>query len=188
MVESITVRPAEPSEVETIASMWREASRWLKAMGSDQWQYPPDTVKISRDVRQGTAYIAHRGATYLGTITVDESADPDFWTDEDKPNDALYGHRIIVLPAAHGERVGSALLDWASVKALEAGKRWFRVDAWKTNEELGRYYERCGFQHVRTVDLPHRRSGALYQRPAGHVTNDGPPLVKEENGNAERVL
>ncbi|MEU6079030.1 GNAT family N-acetyltransferase [Streptomyces sp. NPDC047108] len=189
MDESITVRPAFPGEVGTIASMWREASSWLRSQGSDQWQYPPDLEKISRDVRRGTAYIAHRRKAYLGTITLDDFADPEFWSDADSPRDALYGHRIIVLPSAQGFHVGSALLDWASKRARAAGKSWLRVDAWKTNEELGRYYERLDFDFVRRVDLPHRRSGALYQRSSDTMTNQGPKVVHLEmpqhdiNGN-----
>ena len=181
MVEHITVRPAVPSEAEVIASMWDQTSRWLKDLGSDQWQYPADMEKISRDVKQGTAYVAHRYDRYFGTITLDGFADPEFWTADDATEDALYAHRIITLPSARGHGIGSALLDWASQKAYEAGKRWLRVDVWKTNKELHRYYEQHGFKLVRTVDLPHRRSGALYQRIAGTTLGRGPQVTRLEN-------
>jgi hypothetical protein len=39
-----------------------------------------------------------------------------------------------------------------------------RLDAWRTNEALHAYYRKAGFQHVRTVEYPHRGSGALFQR------------------------
>lgn len=185
----ITIRPAGESEVSVVASMWDEAAKWLASKGSDQWQYPASLEKITRDMAHGTLYVARANGQYIGTITVDTSADPEFWSSEDLPETALYGHRIIVRPSGRGQEIGAALLDWASQKAERTGKRWFRVDAWKTNAELGRYYEAQGFQWVRTVDLPHRRSGALYQRRAGVVTGRGPTYVGLEapvhdgNGN-----
>jgi hypothetical protein len=45
-----------------------------------------------------------------------------------------------------------------------SGPRFIRVDCATGNGELHGYYKRLGFSHVRTVDLPHRRSGALFQR------------------------
>ncbi|MFD7499953.1 GNAT family N-acetyltransferase [Streptomyces sp. NPDC059850] len=186
VLEGITIRPADKTEADLIASMWAEASQWLKSRGLDQWQYPADAEKIARDIERGNAYVAHRvrnhqnAIEYVGTITVDNFADPEFWTAHDNPDEALYGHRIITLPELRGQAVGLTLLDWASVKAEEEGKKWFRVDAWKTNAELGSYYERQGFEHVRTVDLPHRRSGALYQRRAGMVSDRAPKFVGSE--------
>ncbi|MDT3396142.1 GNAT family N-acetyltransferase [Streptomyces sp. B1866] len=187
MSDDITIRPALTEEVGVIADMWADASERLKAQG--QWQYPADTKKILRDIERGNAYIAHCGADYMGTVTVDDFADPEFWKPADDPQSALYGHRIITSQIAIGRSIGVALIDWASLKAEKAGKDWFRVDAWKTNTQLGDYYERMGFEHIRTVDLPHRRSGALYQRRAGVVTGRAPRFVgleslsRDANGN-----
>ncbi|QXE38998.1 GNAT family N-acetyltransferase [Streptomyces sp. GMY02] len=175
MSERITIRPAVSSDVDVIASMWDEASRALAQRGIDQWQYPASVEKISRDVGRGTAYIVHDFGVNMGTITVDESADSEFWPPEDMPADALYAHRVIVLPVARGRSVGASMLDWASRKAQRAGKSWLRVDTWRTNAQLGHYYQRQGFTHVRTVE--HRRSGALYQRPAGVISGTGPACV-----------
>jgi GNAT superfamily N-acetyltransferase len=189
MWDDITIRPAGESELDAIASMWDEAAEWLDSKGIDQWQYPASREKITRDIARGTSYVVRAVGEYIGTITVDTTADPEFWLPGDAPDAALYGHRIIVRPVGRGQDIGVAMLDWASQKAEKAGKRWLRVDVWKTNAELGRYYESQGFERVRTVDLPHRRSGALYQRRAGVVTGRGPKYVglelpvHDENGN-----
>ncbi|MFG2756808.1 GNAT family N-acetyltransferase [Streptomyces wuyuanensis] len=191
MYDDVTIWPAVASEAETIALMWDEAAQSLRESGIDQWQYPANSEKIARDVRYGTAYVVRVGREYLGTITVDEFADPEFWNPEDRPDAALYAHRIIVRPAIRGISLGASLLDWASRKAERCGKAWLRVDVWKTNMALRRYYESLGFEQVRTVDLPHRRSGALYQRRAGTVTGGGPrylgleAAVLDENGNPD---
>ncbi|MFI1091929.1 GNAT family N-acetyltransferase [Streptomyces sp. NPDC020917] len=175
--EAWAIRAARDEDAPVIAQMWAEASFWLKSRGYDQWQYPADPVKIGRDIRLGNAFLVFRERECVGTISIDESADPEFWAESDVPGDALYVHRIIVLDVARGTSLGASLLDWASERAEIAGKKWLRLDAWKTNSKLGRYYESQGFEHVRTVDLPHRNSGALYQRRAGLVNRQGPALV-----------
>ena len=171
------LRPARTDEAEVIATMWHEASAWLRSRGIDQWQYPANVEKIARDIARGTAHVVLDGAAaHLGTITLDGFADPEFWVPTDAPDDALYAHRVIARPAARGTSLGAAMLDWASREAERAGRCWLRVDAWKSNPGLGRYYESQGFENVRTVDLPHRSSGALYQRRAGATAAGGTVL------------
>jgi len=55
----------------------------------------------------------------------------------------------------------------AAEMAADAGKQWLRQDAGRTNEDLHAYYRRLGFDHIRTVELPHCGSGALFQRRVG---------------------
>lgn len=100
----------------------------------------------------------------VGTIIVDDFADPDFWSEDDAPSDALYVHRMIVSTTVSGRNLGAALLDFAERLAESRGRKWLRLDAWRTNLALHRYYIRQGFRAVRTVDLSHRGSGALFQR------------------------
>ncbi|MEU5725052.1 GNAT family N-acetyltransferase [Micromonospora sp. NPDC047738] len=77
-----------------------------------------------------------------------------------------------------GRNIGGALLDWAARVAASRGCRWLRLDAWRTNEALHRYYERQGFSPIRVVELAHRGSGALFQRPTGinHRSALSPPV------------
>jgi GNAT superfamily N-acetyltransferase len=117
----------------------------------------------------------------IGTITVDDCADGEFWRPEDDPDDALYLHRMVTVRDVAGREIGSALLDWASRRASALGKRWVRLDAWRSNPDLQRYYTDRGFEHVRTVELPHRQSGALFQREAGLALCRG-PVVREIDG------
>jgi ribosomal protein S18 acetylase RimI-like enzyme len=100
-------------------------------------------------------------------ITVDDYADPEFWTAEDWPDSALYLHRMVVDRSAAGQNVGERLLDLAQDLAEASGKQWLRLDAWRTNTPLHSYYQQQGFNIVRIVSLSHRGSGALFQRPVG---------------------
>ena len=153
--------------------LYQEAQRWLAARGLEQWQAPQgDTGELlgrvslgtTKSIERGTCFVAVEGDAVVGTITVNGRADPEFWQPDDRPADALYVHRMIGSRAAKGAGVGGTLLDWAELQAARERKRWLRLDAWRTNTDLHRYYERQGMSLVRIVSLDHRGSGALFQR------------------------
>jgi ribosomal protein S18 acetylase RimI-like enzyme len=158
-------RRATPDDLPAIASLYRDARAWLAAKGTDQWQNPVPERRIAQNIDQGTCWVLIDDGDVIGTVTVDDFADPDFWTEDDNPDDALYVHRSIVRRDHAGQGLGTELLDHASRLAADAGKRWLRLDAWRTNPELISYYKDQGFTHVRTVWPEDRRSGALFQRP-----------------------
>lgn len=171
---TLTIRPATLDDLEIVAAMHREATEWLASKGLDQWQPRPDgrqgpervRLAISRSIERGECYLAVDSNEPVGTITVDTYADPEFWTADDRPDEALYVHRMIVRRSHAGAGVGKALLDFAAELAAQAGRKWLRLDAWRTNTALHDYYRRQGFQHVRTLEYSHRGSGALFQRRA----------------------
>ncbi|MFD5520738.1 hypothetical protein [Streptomyces sp. NPDC127066] len=72
---------------------------------------------------------------------------------------------------AASHNIGAQLLYWTASRAASQGKSWLRLKSWKDNPGLHGYYKSAGFSLVRIVDLPHRRSGALFQRPSGDVPN-----------------
>ena len=171
------IRRARPDEVDTVAAMWTDAGQWLATIGSDQWQYPARAERITASIAAGECWLVEQAGDPVATVTLDGHADPDFWTAADDLDAALYVHRMVVRRSAAGAGLGSALLDWAGARAEQAGRAWLRLDAWRTNGRLRSYYEGQGFGLVRVVDVPHRQSGALYQRPAGLRLHRGPPLL-----------
>lgn len=168
---TLTPERAILDDAPAIHALRAEAREWLSARGSDQWDRvrdsdPESPRSLEGSIRRGDVYVVRDGSAIVATITVDTYADPEFWTPEDEPDSALYVHRMIVARSAAGANLGGRLIDWAAQLATERGKRWLRLDAWRSNLDLHAYYARHGFEHVRTVHLPHRGSGALFQRPA----------------------
>lgn len=175
---ALRVRPASASDVPQVIALLSEASAWLAAIGSDQWQYSPRADRITASVKAGTVWMADRDGLTVGTITLDDYADPEFWLPQDDPEDALYVHRAVVSRAVAGQHIGAALLNWASVRTAAVGRTWVRLDAWATNIQLHNYYVTRGWTHVRTFKLPHRGSGALFQRRAGTITAEAPEIIE----------
>jgi|SRR5690606_23188364 len=187
---TLTIRAARPEEAELVLGLHQEAVAWLAARGHDQWQPQPegrqtaDRVRraIVESIRRQECFLAFDGADAVATITVDSKADPEFWTDRDRPDDALYVHRMIVKRSHAGRGIGEQLLEFARNLAAKAGRTWLRLDAWATNAALHNYYRSLGFEHVRTLNYSHRGSGALFQTPAGgyraaESTRPEPPPV-----------
>jgi GNAT superfamily N-acetyltransferase len=172
----VTVRKAMSADVDVVADMWVQAAADLASAGRDQWQYPVKLDNIRAAIASETCWLAvnSAGAT-VGTITVDRNADPAMWLPEDQPGEALYLHRMITEPAAKGVELGSALIDWAARRAVDAGCKWIRLDAWRSNPGLWKYYMDRGFELVRVVPDA-SGSGACFQRDATVQLGRGPEV------------
>lgn len=178
----LSIRPATDTELDTVVALWGEAAAWLNKQGIDQWQYPPREERIAANIAAGECYLVEDGDVPVATITVDTFADPDFWSEAEAAEPALYVHRMAVRRDVSGCELGSAMLDWASEQAEARGLTWLRLDAWRDNGGLHEYYGSRGFEHMRTVEAEGRRSGVLFQRPAGHIRRLGPELKTAPEG------
>jgi ribosomal protein S18 acetylase RimI-like enzyme len=161
----LDVRPATVDDLATVQSVLAEAAAWLASRGIDQWPVGFREDQTLRRIRQGSVYLAFVAGEPVATITLDTWADPEFW---DAPDGAGYVHRLAVRRAWAGQGIGGALLDWAGQRVAAAGGRWLRLDCMRDNKPLHDYYRGLGFEHVRDVELGHRISGSLFQRPTGY--------------------
>ncbi|MER6268321.1 GNAT family N-acetyltransferase [Streptomyces sp900105755] len=141
--------------------------------GRSTWSDPETGERaISKwraSIDEGRAWVVvDQGERVLATVSRGP-VDRDFWTDADHPESALYLYKLIVAREASGRHLGTRVIDWMSRLAALEGRSWVRIDTWRTNTGLHAYYERLGFQHVRTEAPTHRLSGWLAQRPAGDL-------------------
>jgi GNAT superfamily N-acetyltransferase len=160
------IEQAQDADLDAIIALRKYAELWLHEAGVEQWT---DTAWGIRTIRQGVAdgatYIARDQGGIIASFTLN-GPDPDFWGDADDPDDALYLYKFMIGPGWRGTGLGDDLLDWCCAHAASEGKRWLRLDCWRDNTGLHRYYLNRGFEHVRTMTVQGRYSGALFQRPA----------------------
>ncbi|WP_411078317.1 GNAT family N-acetyltransferase [Streptomyces sp. cmx-10-25] len=156
-----------------------EAEGWLAAAGIDQWQNPqtrePALKKWLADIEAGRTWVVEDEAV-LATVTL-APADMDFWRPSDDPESGLYVAKLITSRSAKGRSLGGRLLDWVGSQARAQGKRWVRLDCWRDNLTLQRFYLNEGFTHVRTEAPAHRLSGWMGQRPASVIRHPHAPLT-----------
>jgi ribosomal protein S18 acetylase RimI-like enzyme len=180
LLHPLALRRAEPADLPGVLMLLSDTAEWLYAQGVRQWPrngFGPE--RIEPLIEERVLFLLDDELRYLdpdasappvATIAVDGHADPEFWTPDDDPGAALYIHKLAVARPWSGSGLGDALLDWASAAAFASGLPWVRLDCAKANPRLQDYYRSRGFRQVRTVDLPHRSSGALFQRASEDLT------------------
>ncbi|MDX2974512.1 hypothetical protein [Kribbella solani] len=162
-----SIRRAEPADLDIFLDVLAAATARLHARGIQQWPDRFATAKVLPDIESGNAYIVWDGQDAVATTILSPNGDRDFWTSEELADSAYYVSKIATASGYGG--LGSAVLDWCGGQAARLGGRLLRLDAWRTNFDLQKYYLSQGFHHVRTVELGHRNSGALFERPARDV-------------------
>ncbi|MEV4568356.1 GNAT family N-acetyltransferase [Nonomuraea sp. NPDC049419] len=179
LLHPLSLRRAEPADLPGVLTLLADTAEWLYMRGVRQWPrggFGPE--RIEPLISERVLYLLDDELRYLdpdeaappvATIALDDHADPEFWQPADDPGAALYIHKLAVARPWSGSGLGDALLDWACSMAYASGLPWLRLDCAKSNPRLQDYYRSRGFRHVRTVDLPHRSSGALFQRPSEDV-------------------
>ncbi|MBO3746590.1 GNAT family N-acetyltransferase [Streptosporangiaceae bacterium NEAU-GS5] len=165
----LTLRHAAPDDLSGVLALLAETADWLNGLGVRQWPvggFP--AARIAPLIDEGVMYVldGEDGSGPVATMALDGNADAEFWTPGDLPGGAFYVHKLAVRRSHAGLGVGEALLDWAGLRVAAAGRRWLRLDCAKDNPRLQHYYRDQRFHHVRTVDLAHRASGALFERGA----------------------
>ncbi|MEZ7004619.1 N-acetyltransferase family protein [Streptomyces sp. AD55] len=168
------LRPAAAEDVPALLALRTEAEGWLRTKGTDQWSDAETgeraIAKWRASIDEGRAWVVVGEHDEVLATVSRGPVDRDFWKDSDHPEAALYLYKLIVAREASGRNLGTRVIDWMSRLATLEGRTWVRIDTWRTNTGLHAYYERLGFQHVRTEAPSHRRSGWLAQRPAGEIT------------------
>lgn len=173
------IRQATRDDLETIAAWRAEAAEWIAERGHDQWSGAglndaEFRDRVTESIAAGETWMVDSYQRYpVGTIAIDDEADPGLWSREERAN-AVIAHRMIVPRSAAGLGVGTLLLRQAEAVAEQRGRMFIRLDAWTSNTDLHEYYRRAGFRHVRTVDAHHSPSAALFERRVWSVPM--PPL------------
>jgi GNAT superfamily N-acetyltransferase len=162
----MTIAPATRADLDEVLALLNDAAAWLTSKGLDQWWYGFGPNRIGPMVDRREVWIAREDGQAAGTLTLSVEADPDFWTAQESTERAVYMSKLAIARDKAGAGLGALLLRWAVDRAARDGYAWVRLDAWRTNQELQDYYRRQGWEYLRTVSLPHRRSGALFQCPA----------------------
>jgi GNAT superfamily N-acetyltransferase len=159
---------------------WRwSVAEWIRDRGSDQW----DTTGLSRDefasritrsVDAGETWLAlDDDGRPVGTIAIDVVGDDGVWSD-DELRQSYVIHRMMVPRSEAGRGIGSAMVKFAEDRARSHGRQKLVLDAWTSNVDLHRYYERLGFRHVRTVPDHWTPSAAVFEKA---VDNFDPTIV-----------
>jgi GNAT superfamily N-acetyltransferase len=173
---------ADEDDHDAIIGLIDAAARWLRrTKDTDQWAQPwrseeDRSNRIRRDLIAGRTWLLRDRGLAVATITADPEDYP-IWPAERQREPAVYVRRLVVSRDHAGQRLGSALLDWAGLTAREDyGAQWIRADVWRTNQELHAYYKRQRFWSCGMSADPDYPSGALFQKSTAQLGKPEPPL------------
>jgi ribosomal protein S18 acetylase RimI-like enzyme len=129
-------------------------------LGHEQWPLPFPLDELEAAIDRDEVYIAELNGSAVATVTILWD-DPVFWGE--RPADAAYIHKFAVSRAYGGRGLGQALVEWADVRAAEAGRAFLRLDCLRDNSGIRAYYERLGFEHRGDLFVTGRNM-SIYER------------------------
>lgn len=162
----IRLETALPEELPVVMDILDECAAWLHSRGIAQWvlpQPPHEWEKMRGQIALGQVYLVRLEADWslIGTLRF-EWEDP-FW--DDHSDVAGYVHALAIRNHVRGHSLGTRLLDWAQSHIAAQGRKYIRLDCWKENARLRRYYENLGFRYCGEF-VDRNWVGALYEKEA----------------------
>lgn len=160
------MRAATGDDIETVTHILNEAGGRLEDAGLDQWGHGwmPQS-RMAAMIHRGETYIAIEHGRAVATVTLSEDPGP-FWTPEERQERAIYMGKLARLSDAP-QGIGIWIMNvWVPGWAWENGYDMVRLDAWRTNKGLYRFYANRGWRYVRTEEVPGNWSGQLFERRA----------------------
>jgi GNAT superfamily N-acetyltransferase len=156
----VNVREARPADVEVVAGLLDEATRWVGERGFEQWPLPFPRRQIAEAIARGEVFVGEADGEPVATVTI-LTEDPQYWGV--RPPDALYVHKLAVARAHAGRGFGTEVIRWADCRAASFGRRFLRLDCLGDSAGIRRYYERLGFQHRGDL-VRGNRNMCIYER------------------------
>ena len=144
-----------------MAGLLDEATAWVGQRGFEQWPLPYPHEEVAAAIERGEVYLAELDGEPVATVTLLWD-DPQYWGE--RPQDAAYVHKLAVSRACAGQRIGSAIVEWADATAARAGRDFLRLDCLRDNPGIRAYYERLGFEYRGDL-VVNDRGMSIYERP-----------------------
>ena len=151
-------RRSTNEDVPGIMGIVRQAQRYLRESGIDQWQdgYPNEAVLYS-DVESGRGWVFECGGELAGYVCISMDVEASYaqiegrWLTEGD-NYAVV-HRSMVGDKYRGSRLATEMFSLAFDLAAGLGKASVRVDTHRDNKAMNRLAQKLGFTYCGEVDV-----------------------------------
>lgn len=145
----------------------------LNQRGIVQWDdIYPTRQTVADDAAHGHLFVLVVAATCIATVTLDESAAPEWAAVAWKfSTPALVVHRLCVDPMRQGRGYGRTLMDFSEAHAAAHGYASIRLDAYSPNHEAIALYRRRGYREAGLVTLPRHTAHCVCFERAVPVTS-----------------
>lgn len=153
------------NDIPQIQKLYDDATILQQQIGNNSWKGFKDEL-IASEIAENRHYKITEDGEIACTFLV-AFKNPVLW--KDNGNDgALYLHRVATNSNFRGRSYMTKIVDWAINYAKEHKLGFIRLDTGSGNDNINKYYERCGFTYkgiqeiAWTPDLPeHYKDGSF---------------------------
>jgi hypothetical protein len=158
----MTIARAGLDDIPDVLGLLNGAADWLHSRGIDQWPHEFTAEHVRQPIVCAEVWLVRdEDGKPAGTVRLSPEADPDFWAPDEAAESALYLSGLAIAREHAG--LGALMLRWAADFTGRISWQRLRLDARRDNAGLHRYYTDRGWRYLRTVDMPGRFSGALFE-------------------------
>ncbi len=141
----MTIRASGHADIAAIQAVYDAAIAHQRARGLHVWE-GVDAEALAKEVAEGTHYGLWKDGTLCAVFGICYH-DPIIW-DELEQGDALYLHRIAIIPDYMGKGLFGEIVAWSAAHARQHHRTRLRMDTWAINTKIVSYYENRGFRTI----------------------------------------
>jgi len=151
----IIINIADSNEMKVLLQMWIEKCKWLNDQGLFTWNIASLTEEnLNKQYIDPQYFVCYLNDQFLGGFIL-LSKDKFFWPENIEDN-SLYIHKLMVCNGFNGKGYGKLIMNWIKEYGKKNGKKYLRLDYFKSKQGLKRLYEENGFCKVDEVKYQDR--------------------------------
>ncbi|MBU0997823.1 MAG: GNAT family N-acetyltransferase [Firmicutes bacterium] len=140
---------AQIEDLEEIASLARIITKNIHDLGIDQWSDSyPLYEHFEKDMNASGLYVFKSSGKLISSISILPENDPFYteltWLKEK----SLVVHRLMVHPDYMKQHIGSLMMDFARLKAINEGYESIKVDTHPDNIRMQKLILSCGYTRI----------------------------------------
>lgn len=143
------IRTANNDDLRVLSCFARIVAREMQQKGIQQWSnLYPALQDFEKDMSHNALYVIENDNGLIGSITLLPENDPYYRLLSWKTYKALVIHRLMILPAFRGNKLGTMLFQFAIDKAKSEGYDGIKVDTHPDNFRMRGLIKSMGFYEV----------------------------------------
>jgi len=155
MKKDIIIKSANSNEKKIFIQKMVEKCRLLNNNGLMTWNIDSLTEdKLNKQYINPQYFVCYLNNQFIGGFILLTS--DDFFWPENTEDDSFYIHKLLVCNGFNGNGYGNFIMNWIKEYGKKNGKKFLRLDYFKSKQKLKLFYEENGFYKVDEIKCQDR--------------------------------
>jgi len=155
MKKDIIIKSANSNEKKIFIQKMVEKCRLLNNNGLMTWNIDSLTEdKLNKQYINPQYFVCYLNNQFIGGFILLTS--DDFFWPENTEDDSFYIHKLLVCNGFNGNGYGNFIMNWIKEYGKKNGKKFLRLDYFKSKHKLKFFYEENGFYKVDEIKYQDR--------------------------------